>query len=370
MFVHPFDDPEVIAGQGTIGMEMLRQHSGPIGAIFVPDRRRRAGGRHRDVRQVPAAGDQGDRRRAGRRRQHEGGDRGRPSGRRSSRSACSPTASRCARSASRPSGSATTCSTKSSPSTTDEICAAIKDIFDDTRAIAEPAGALALAGLRKHVDDARSAAGPLIAINSGANINFDRLRHVAERAEIGEAPREPARRHHSREAGQLSRIRATAGRALGSPNSTIVTPMASRRRFSSASSSRGATPRKSDDRRGLQERPCRRRHERQRNGQAACPLHGRWPVDRLRDELVYRFQFPERPGALFKFLEGLRADWNISLFHYRNHGADNGRGPWPALRSHRPTAPCSCASSMNLVILARTKTQNPAYQLFLDSDGG
>jgi threonine dehydratase len=209
--------------------------------------------------------------------------------------------------------------------TTDEICAAIKDVFDDTRAIAEPAGALALAGLRRHVETGAAPAGPLIAVASGANVNFDRLRHVAERAEIGERaeallgvtiPEVPG--------SYRTFIRLLGGRAItefnyryadGQPAQIFVGVRLAggeREKAQIIALLRDAGHAVID----MTDNEVAKLHVRYMVGGRATALG---------DELVYRFQFPERPGALLAFLESLRPDWNISLFHYRNHGADYGR---------------------------------------------
>lgn len=208
---------------------------------------------------------------------------------------------------------------------TDEICAAIKDVFDDSRSIVEPAGALAVAGIKKYVDQTGIRGESLVAINSGANINFDRLRHVSERSEIGER----------REA------------LLGV---TIPEEPGSFRRFCRAIGKRGITEfnyRYADAARahvfaGIKlERGDDERHElieslrqdgypvEDLTDSEMAKLHIRYMVGgrapSLSNELLYRFQFPERPGALLRFLTSMGKNWNISLFHYRNHGADYGR---------------------------------------------
>jgi threonine dehydratase len=183
-FVHPYDDPDVIAGQGTIGMEILRQHTADPRHLRAR-RRRRPDRRHRRLRQAAAAGDQGDRRRAGGGRRHGALARRRPprapeSGR--------PVRRRRGGEAGRR-GDLPLCKAAVDAVIlvdTDAICAAIKDVFEDTRSILEPAGALAIAGAKAWAAKHKLRNETLVAVASGANTNFDRLRFVAERAEVGE----------------------------------------------------------------------------------------------------------------------------------------------------------------------------------------
>jgi len=208
--------------------------------------------------------------------------------------------------------------------TTDEICAAVKDIFDDTRSIAEPAGALALAGLKKYVERTGIAGVDLIAIDSGANVNFDRLRHISERAELGEKreaifgvtiPEKPGSfRQFCRTLGKRSvtefnyryadpkEARVYVGLQIGSDGSRTELAEALR-----------AAGYAVDD---MTDNEIAKLHVRHMVG-------GR--MSRAIAETIYRFEFPERPGALMKFLLGLGEKWNITMFHYRNHGADWGR---------------------------------------------
>src|SRR5690606_16052044 len=208
--------------------------------------------------------------------------------------------------------------------TADEICAAIKDIFDDMRAIAEPAGALALAGLRRQVELGEAPEGALIAINSGANVNFDRLRYVAERAEIGERaeallsvgiPERPG--------SYRAFIRLLGQRAITEFNYRYAQgPTA--RIFVGIKLSRGDAEKHEIiallEGHGLEvidltDNEVAKLHVRHMVG-------GR--VSGLDDEVVYRFQFPERPGALLKFLEGLNDEWNISSSTTRNMAPTTG----------------------------------------------
>jgi threonine dehydratase len=206
----------------------------------------------------------------------------------------------------------------------DEICAAIKDIFDDTRSIMEPAGALAVAGLRAWVERTGTTNAPLAAILSGANMNFDRLRFVAERAELGEAREALFGVTIPERPGAFREFCAAIGRRIvtefnyrlsGRDQAHIFVGIATQSKqdadalASTLNASGYPTINLSDN--------------------ELAKLHVRHMVGgRSRDvehEHVYRFEFPERPGALMDFLDKLGGRWNISLFHYRNHGADFGR---------------------------------------------
>lgn len=362
-FIHPYDDPEVIAGQGTIAMEILRQYQGTINAIFVP-----VGGGgliagiaayvkmlHPEIKVIGVEPD----------------DAG------------------CLYSAlqanervvldqvgifadgvavrqvgEEPFRIASHCVDEVILVSTDEICAAIKDIFDDTRSIAEPSGALAVAGLKKFLAREQVSDQTFVAIDSGANMNFDRLRHVAERAELGE--------------------RREALLAV-----TIPERPGSFREFCEVIGTRSITEfnyRYSDPSQahvfvGVQ------MHDKDSERQILIEklIHGKYPVVDITDnemaklhvrymvggraitvanERVYRFEFPERPGALLRFLSKIGQRWNISLFHYRNHGAAYGR----VLVGMQVSAQDDRALQVFLHELGYTyweETQNPVYRLFL-----
>jgi threonine dehydratase len=366
-FVHPFDDPDVIAGQGTVGMEILRQHAGPIHAIFIavgggglmggvgafvkqlrPDikiigvqtldsdamaRSLKAGTRVT----LPDVGLFSD------------GTAVRLVGEETFRLAqlyCD----------------------EIIIVDTDAICAAIKDVFQDTRSILEPAGALAVAGAKAYIERAALTKHPvqhetLVAIACGANMNFDRLRFVAERAELGE----------SREA-----VFAV----------TIPEQRGSFKRFCSLIGPRNVTEfnyRVSDAREahvfvGIQISEKNESSVLARNFEKndfktldlthdeLAKLHIRHLVGGksalAQDELLYRFEFPERPGALMRFLDSMAPNWNISLFHYRNQGGDVGRilvglqvpaGEMDEFRLFLTTLGCRFWDESN----------NPVYKLFL-----
>ncbi|MBD3821871.1 MAG: threonine ammonia-lyase, biosynthetic [Thiotrichales bacterium] len=209
---------------------------------------------------------------------------------------------------------------------TDEICAAVKDIFEDTRAIAEPAGALALAGMKKFVEEKGVSDLNMVAIVSGANMNFDRLRHISERTEIGE----------KREAIFAVTIPETPGsfkkfcEFLG--NRRAITEF----NYRFADSKRAVVFVGVRTEGGFAEKEQLKKQMLEAGYQfedmsdnEMAKLHLRYMVGGhapgIKNEILYRFQFPERPGALLQFLIQMSEEWNISLFHYRNHGAAYGR---------------------------------------------
>ena len=208
--------------------------------------------------------------------------------------------------------------------TTDEVCAAIKDIFEDTRTIAEPAGALGLAGLKKYVTAHKLNNKRLATIISGANVNFDRLRHIAERAELGEEKEALYVVKIPEHAGSFREFCATLG-----PRSITEFNY----RYSDKNDAYifvGVELRK-----GLEEKTKLESNLKKEGFEfydltqnEAAKLHLRHMVGgkaHVTNEKLFRFQFPERPGALVHFLSHMEFDWNITLFHYRNHGAAFGR---------------------------------------------
>jgi threonine dehydratase len=246
---------------------------------------------------------------------------------------------------------------------TDAMCAAIKDVFEDTRAILEPAGALAIAGAKAYVGRTGIRDETLVAIASGANMNFDRLRFVAEEAELGEA----------REAI----IAVTIPEKPGSFRTfcALIGP-----RNITEFNYRYADPVEAQVFVGLQVRDRQETHALVKAMQAKgldaqdftdnelAKLHIRHLVGghapAVENEILYRFEFPERPGALMNFLNAMSRGWNISLFHYRNHGADYGR----VLVGMQVPAPDKRKFEAFLKDLGypyRDETSNPAYRLFL-----
>ena len=206
----------------------------------------------------------------------------------------------------------------------DEICAAIKDVFDDTRSLMEPAGALAVAGLRSWAARTKSEGRNLVAILSGANMNFDRLRFVAERADLGEAREALFAVTIPERPGAFREFCATIGRR-------VVTEF--NYRLSSRSEAHifvGIATRSRADATEITSLLGSRGYQAQDlTDDEVAKLHVRYMVggrsSEVTNERLYRFEFPERPGALMEFLERLGGRWNISLFHYRNHGSDFGR---------------------------------------------
>jgi threonine dehydratase len=245
----------------------------------------------------------------------------------------------------------------------DEICAAIKDIIEDRRSILEPAGALAYAGLKRYVQDRKLKNKNLIAIASGANVNFDRLRYVAERAEIGERREAILAVTIPERPGALKKFCTI----LGDHSVTEFNY-----RFSD--------PRAAHIFVGLQVREAEKISklvsQLRRHGYATldmtdnemAKLHIRHMVGgrapNATNEILYRFEFPERPGALMNFLTKMGSGWNISLFHYRSHGADFGR----VLVGMQVPAKDKVKFRKFLGSLGYEyveETGNPAYKLFL-----
>jgi threonine dehydratase len=362
-FVHPFDDPDVIAGQGTIALELERQWDVPPAAIFVP-----VGGggliggigayvkeRYPEVRIVGVepfesasmakslyAGEPVT-------LEHVGTFADGVAVRR-----VGDEAFRLAREV----------VDEVVLVSTDEICAAIKDIFEDSRVVVEPAGALGVAGLKRWLEHNPVRGKTLIAINSGANLSFGRLRHVTERAELGE----------HREALIAAEIPERRGaflafcEALGSRNVTEFNYRyaagATARIFVGVSLARGE-----EEARELLATLTRNGYPvLDLSGNEVAKLHVRHMVggraQGLADEHLYRFEFPERPGALLAFLKAIGQRWNISLFHYRNQGADYGR-ILVGIQVPRADRQGFRDFIANLAYPCEDETDNPVYRLFL-----
>ncbi len=322
-FIHPYDDPDVIAGQGTIGLEILRQRPVGVDAIFVA-----VGGgglisgiaayvkrlqpRIRIVGVEPVDADAMHRSLAAGRRVtlprvglFADGVAVRKVGKETFR-LCRKFVDEVVL------------------VDTDAICAAIKDVFEETRSILEPAGALPVAGLKAWAEHGRHRGRTIVAVTSGANMNFDRLRHVAERAELGERREAILAVTIPERPGSFREFCAVIGprnvtefnyRYADSVDAHVFVGL----EVSNAGETREILKRLKA--RGL---PALDFSENE-----MAKLHVRHLVGghapQARDERLYRFEFPERPGALLTFLSKMRSDWNISLFHYRNHGADYGR---------------------------------------------
>jgi threonine dehydratase len=322
-FVHPFDDPDVIAGQGTIGMEILRQQTRPIDAIFVAvggggliagissyvkrlqpgikiigvepvdsDAMTRSlkAGRRVKLAQVGLFADGVAVRQVGREtfrlcRQHVD---------------------------------------EMILVDNDAICAAIKDVFEDTRSILEPAGALAIAGAKAYVERTGIRNKTLVAVACGANMNFDRLRFVAERAELGEQREALFAVTIAEKPGSYRKFVSLLGKRnvtefnyrISDPREAHVFVGVSVQNREETAKLLASLTKHGLDPVNLSDNETAKLHVRHLVG-------GHAPM--AKNELLYRFEFPERPGALMRFLASMEHDWNISLFHYRNQGADYGR---------------------------------------------
>lgn len=363
VFVHPYDDVDVIAGQGTIGMEILRQHNERIHAIFIAiggggliagvavyvkslwPHIKIIGVEPEDAPSMHHALKAGERVTL----EHVG---------------LFADGVAVSQVGEEPFRIARECVDDVLLVSTDEICAAIKDIYEDTRSIAEPAGALGVAGLKRYVAREHISGETLIAIDCGANVNFDRLRHIAERAEIGE---------------QREALLAV----------TIPERPGSFREFCHVVGPRSITEfdyRYADNRLahifvavelrdGEVDKDALVAHLREKEypvvdmtDNEMAKLHIRYMVggraQGTQDEVLYRFEFPERPGALLRFLTRMGPQWNISLFHYRNHGADYGR---VLVGFQLPKEDTSNFQAFlhELGYPYWEETSNPAYELFL-----
>ncbi|MDC1480023.1 threonine ammonia-lyase, biosynthetic [Pseudomonadales bacterium] len=321
-YVHPFDDPEVIAGQGTIGMEILRQHTGGIDAIFLPvgggglicgvgtyikylrPEVKIIGVESEGAASMWAALDAGKRVKLDPDELDQFAD-----------------------------GTATLqvgkenfklakdCVDEVIRVNTDEICAAIKDIFEDTRTISEPSGALSIAGMKKYLErDDEPKGQRCVAVVSGANVNFDRLRHISERTEIGERreillcvtiPEQP---------GSFRKFcHAIGKRAITEFNYRYADKNSAQVLVGVQTNADYA------DKKALLEKLGRKYSFIDLSENEVAVLHIRHMVGGrsigLNNERLFRFEFPERPGALLRFLTGIGSRHNISMFHYRNHGS-------------------------------------------------
>jgi len=359
-FVHPYDDPDVIAGQGTIGLEILRQHPGPIDAIFVAVggggliagiaayvKRVRPSVRIIGVQPVDA----------------DAMARSLNAGRRVTLEQVGLFADGVA--VKRPGRETFRLARQHVDEMVlvdnDAICAAIKDVFEDTRSILEPAGALAIAGAKAWLSGKRGRT--VVAVACGANINFNRLRFVAERAELGERREAILAVTIPERPGSFRKFCAVIGPRNITEFNYRIADAEEAHVFAGV---------------GVQSRDETARIVRalQRNGFRAldlsddemAKLHVRHMVGGhaplARDELVYRFEFPERPGALLRFLERMRSDWNISLLHYRNHGADFGR-VLVGMQVPASEMPQFRKFLGGLGFPFIDETRNPAYSLFL-----
>ncbi|CAH0648475.1 MULTISPECIES: threonine ammonia-lyase, biosynthetic [Pseudomonas] len=363
VYVHPYDDPHTIAGQGTVAMEILRQHPGQLDAIFVPVG---GGGLIAGIAayvkylrpEIKVIGVEPD------------------------DSNCLQAAMAAGERVVLPQvglfadgvavaqiGQHTFDICRHHVDevvtvSTDEICAAIKDIYDDTRSITEPAGALGVAGIKRYVELYGVTGQTLVAIDSGANVNFDRLRHVAERAELGEKreaiiavtiPERPGsfkafcQAIGKRQITEFNYRKHTSDEAhifVGVQTHPEIDPRAALVQHLSEQGFPVTD---------LTDNELAKLHIRHMVGGHSAGAS---------DEMVLRFEFPERPGALFNFLDKLGGRWNISMFHYRNHGAADGRvvAGLQVPEDERHLVPAALAK---IGYPYWDETENPAYKLFL-----
>ncbi len=361
-FVHPFDDPDVIAGQGTIAMEVLRQHQGPIDAIFVA-----IGGGGlisgianyiKAVRpEIKVIGVQ-----------MEDSDAMVRSVRQGKRVQLGDVGLFSDGTAVKLVGEETFRITRKLVDDfvvvdTDAVCAAIKDVFQDTRSILEPAGAMGVAAIKQYVEQHRCKGKTFVAITCGANMNFDRLRFVAERAEVGEEREALFAVTIPEERGSFKRFcELVRDRSVTEFNYRISDEKVAHIFVGLTTSNRGESAKVAAmfKKHGfpnvdLTHDELAKQHIRHLVGGHS---------ELARDERLYRFIFPERPGALMRFLSCMHPSWNISLFHYRNQGADYGRilvgiqvpkSDKKSFRQFLDTLAYPCVE----------ETDNPVYKLFL-----
>ncbi len=363
VYIPPYDDEEVIAGQGTVAMELMWQHTAPLHAVFIPvGGGGLVAGMAAYIKYL------------------------RPSikviGVESEESACLYEAMRHRRRVildevgifadgvavkqigELPFEVAMSCVDEVIKVTTDEICAAIKDVFDDARSIAEPAGALAVAGLKKYVEREGLVNENLVAVVSGANVNFDRLRYISERTEIGEKREAVLAVTLPEKPGSFKKfIQALSKRNITEFNYRYADQQDARI-FVGVQIEHGGKGREelveSLTESGypvvdLTDNELAKLHIRHMVGGHAVNVH---------NEKVFRFEFPERPGALMRFLMSLGTRWNISMFHYRNHGAAYSR---VLMGVQVDDADRSEFVAMLDKVGFRywEESDNPAYQLFL-----
>ena len=363
VFVHPFDDPDVIAGQGTIGAEILQQAEGKIDAVFVP-----VGGGgliagiatfiksvQPDVKII-------------------GVEPADSSAMRDSIAAGKPVVLDhvgifADGVAVRRVGDETfrLCQLYVDDFITvdtDQACAAIRDIFEDTRSIVEPAGGLSVAGAKKYIAENNIEGQNLVTINCGANVNFDRLRHIAERAAVGEQKEMLVAVDIPEEPGSFKRFCELIGRRGITEFNYRYSDTKSAHIFAGIQLSGGAVERKLL----LQQLRDANYPVEDLSDNEMAKLHVRHMVGGrstgVANERLFRFEFPERPGALLDFLNAIGTDWNISLFHYRNHGSDYGRILAGIDVPENETAELE-AHLAELGYTHWEESDNPAYTIFL-----
>jgi threonine dehydratase len=364
-FIHPFDDPDVIAGQGTVGMEILRKRSGDqLDAIFVP-----VGGggliagiaafvkylcpKVRIIGVEPEDADAMYQSLQARKRvtldrvgMFADGVAVRRVGEETFR-LCQQYVDEVIL------------------VNTDEMCAAIQDIFEDNRTVVEPAGALAVAGLKKYVARENCRDRTFVAVNSGANVNFDRLRHVAERADIGGQREALLAVEIPEEKGSFLRFCEVLGRrSVTEFNYRYNDNAGAAQIFVGLALSEG----RKEKELLIEQLKSAGYPVIDMSDNEMAKLHVRYMVGGrargLEHERLFRFEFPERPGALLKFLHAIGSQWNISLFHYRNHGSDYGR----VLAGVQIPPSESVDFDLHvreLKYVYNEETENPAYRMFL-----
>ncbi len=363
-FVHPFDDPDVIAGQGTIGQEILEQHEGDIDAIFIPiggggliagiaawfksesPGTRVIGVEPEDSAAMTRAVEAGQPVTIDRVGIFADGVAVRRVGDETFRLVRD-------------------CVDEIITVDTDHICAAVQDIFEDTRSIVEPAGALAVAGIKRWTEENDVHGQTIVALNCGANMNFDRLRHIAERAAVGEEREMLLAAEIPEEPGSFRRFCEAIGRRSVTEFNYRYNDNSSARVFAGVELRRGLAEREeildavrsagfpAED---LSDNEMAKLHIRHMVGGRAGGLG---------QERLFRFEFPERPGALLDFLDAIGTGWNISLFHYRNHGSDYGR----ILAGVQVSGDDDVELEAHLQALGYPhweESNNPAYRLFLE----
>ena len=368
-FVHPFDDPDVIAGQGTIAMEMLRQHQGPLDAVFVAIG---GGGLISGVAsyikavrpEVKVIGVQ-----------MNDSNAMIQSVRAGKRVTLSDVGLFSDGTAVKLVGEETFRLTRKLVDDyievdTDAVCAAIKDVFVDTRSIVEPAGALAVAAIKQYVARHKTKGQTYAAILCGANMNFDRLRFVAERAEVGEEREALFAVNMPEERGSFRRFCELIGNLPGGPHNVTefsyrISDQSKAHVFVGLSTSAKGESAKiaaNFKRHGFPSLDLT--HDDLAQEHIRHMVGGHSPL--AKHERLLRFIFPERPGALLKFLSLMRPGWNISLFHYRNQGADYGRilvGIQVPGEDDK-----SFAKFLDTLGYAYVEeTRNPAYRMFLQA---
>ena len=361
-FVHPFDDPDVIAGQGTIAMEILRQHQGTIDAVFVA-----IGGGGlisgiaayiKAVRpEIKVIGVQ-----------MNDSDAMIQSVKAGKRVQLSDVGLFSDGTAVKLVGEETFRLTRELVDDfcivdTDAVCAAIKDVFQDTRSILEPAGALGVAAIKQYTHTHHAKGQTFVAITCGANMNFDRLRFVAERAEVGEEREALFAVTIPEERGSFKRFCELIGpRAVTEFNYRISDARVAHVFVGIATANREESDKleRNFTRHGfatlnLTDDELAKQHVRHLVGGHTALA---------KDERLYRFIFPERPGALMRFLSSMHPGWNISLFHYRNQGADYGR-ILVGIQVPRADAKAFRDFLESLAYPCQDETDNPVYHLFL-----